>query len=67
MVLDVLKEKGVSANALAVAWMTNLYRCEGFPTVIPLFGSSSADHFTDNLKGLELTLTDEEMKALNNA
>jgi len=61
------KEKGVSANALAVAWMTNLYRCEGFPTVIPLFGSSSADHFTDNLKGLELTLTDEEMKALNNA
>jgi len=61
------KEKGVSASALAVAWMVNLYRCEGFPRVIPLFGSSRAEHFTANLLGADLILTDEELKILNNA
>lgn len=59
------KEKGVTASALAVAWMVNLHRCQGFPRVIPLFGSSSAEHFVENLRGTELPLTDEEMKALN--
>lgn len=60
-------EMGVATSTLVVAWMTNLYRCEGFPRVIPLFGSSSAEHFMDNLRGVELTLTDDEMKALNQA
>ena len=57
-------EKGVSPSALAVAWMVNLHRVEGFPRVIPLFGSSSAAHFMDNLRGVDLPLTDDEMKAL---
>lgn len=61
------KEKGISPNALAVAWMVNLYRCEGFPRVIPLFGSSRVEHFTDNLVGADLILTNEEMKELNEA
>lgn len=61
------QEKGVATSTLVVAWMVNLYRCEGFPRVIPLFGSSSAEHFMDNLRGVELTLTDDEMKALNQA
>ena len=60
-------EKGVSASTLAVAWMVNLYRCEGFPRVIPLFGSSSAAHFTANLQGVTLPLTDEELRMLNEA
>lgn len=59
-------EKGVSASALAVAWMVNLYRCEGFPQVIPLFGSSRVDHFVSNLSGADLTLTDQELQELNN-
>lgn len=59
-------EKGVSASALAVAWMVNLYRCEGFPQVIPLFGSSRGDHFVSNLSGADLTLTDQELQELNN-
>ena len=61
------KEKGVTASALAVAWMVNLHRCEGFSRVIPLFGSSRADHFVDNLRGVELQLTDEELARLNRA
>lgn len=61
------KEKGVSVSALVVAWMSNLHRCKGFPRVIPLFGSSKAAHFADNLRGVELTLTDAEMELLNRA
>lgn len=61
------KEKGVSASALAVAWMVNLYRCPGFPRVIPLFGTSKPEHFIANLAGVSLALTDEELKILNNA
>ena len=61
------RKKGVSTSALVVAWMTQLHRCEGFPRVIPLFGSSRVSHFLDNLRGVALTLTDEEMAILNRA
>ena len=61
------EEKGVNSGALAVAWMLNLHRCEGFPRVIPLFASSRVSHFTDNLRGTELALSDEEMALLNRA
>lgn len=61
---EMAREKGVSPSTLAVAWMVNLYRCEGFPTVIPLFASSSVTRFTSNLRGVELSLTDDEMHAL---
>ncbi len=60
-------EKGVSASALAVAWMVNLHRCPGFPRTIPLFGSSKASHLVSNLQGAELILTDEEMQILTHA
>lgn len=61
------QEKGISASALAVAWMVNLHRCDGFPRIIPLFGSSRVEHFVSNLAGADLHLTDQEMKQLNNA
>lgn len=64
---NMAKEKGVSTSALVVAWMVNLYRCEGFPRVIPLFASSQKEHFLENLEGVDLTLTDEEMDLLNRA
>lgn len=57
-------EKGVSATALVVAWLVNLYRVEGMPTVIPLFASSRVDHFLENLNGADITLSDEELNAL---
>ena len=64
---EMAKEKGVNTSALVVAWMTNLYRCEGFPRVIPLFASSKVSHFLDNLRGADMVLTDEEMDLLNRA
>jgi aryl-alcohol dehydrogenase-like predicted oxidoreductase len=60
------KEKGVCASAMAVAWMCNLSSC-GYTDVIPLFGSSSVEHFTENLKGAFIELTKEEMEILTNA
>ena len=61
---NMAKEKGVNTSALVVAWLTNLYRCEGYPRVIPLF-SATYEHLLDNLRGLELTLTDEELNLMN--
>lgn len=58
------QDKGVNASALVVAWLTNLHRCQGFPRVIPLFAATTA-HLVDNLRGLELTLSDEELATLN--
>ena len=60
-------ERGVNTSALAVAWMVNLYRCAGFPRVLPLFASSKVEHFLDNLRGADMVLTDEEMELLNRA
>ena len=57
-------EKGVNPSALVVAWLCNLYRCEGYPTVIPLFSATSV-HLKENARGVELTLTDEELALLN--
>ena len=58
-------DKGVITSALVIAWLTNLYRCEGFPTVIPLF-SCTSKHLVENLRGLEIELTDEELEIMNN-
>ena len=61
---NMAKEKGVNASALVVAWLTNLHRCEGYPRVIPLF-AATYDHLVENLRGLEINLTDEELEAMN--
>ena len=67
LIRNMAAEKGVNPSALVVAWMVNLYRCNGFPRVLPLFASSKAAHFMDNLRGVEIALTDEEMDLLNRA
>ncbi len=64
---NMASEKGVTNSALAVAWMCNAHRMEGFPQIIPLFSSSSIEHFKSNCEGAELVLTDEEMILLTNA
>ena len=58
------KEKGVNPSAIAIAWMVNLYRCPGYPRVIPLFSATPAQ-MLDNLRGVELTLSDEELELMN--
>ncbi len=60
-------EKAISPSALAVAYFVNLYRVEGMPRVIPLFASSKVPHFTDNLSGASVVLSDEELRRLYRA
>ncbi len=57
-------EKEVSPSALVIAWLTNIHRVEGYPRVIPLF-AASPDHFVENIKGIDVKLTDEELKLMN--
>ncbi len=61
---EMAKAKGVSPSSLVIAWLCNLHRFPDFPVVIPLFSSSKLEHFLDNLQGVDLPLTDEEMLAL---
>ena len=65
--LHMAKEKGVSPSALVVAWLRNVHRCPGFPTVRPLFSVSSIAHLEENCKGASLSLSDEELAILNKA
>ena len=58
------KEKGVTPSALVVAYLTNLYRADNFPRVIPLF-SASPLHLKENLKGLTLSLSEEELAVVH--
>ena len=62
---EMAAQKGVIPSALVVAWLTNLHRCEGFPRVIPLF-SAKADHLEQNLRGLDLVLSEDELNIMNN-
>ena len=64
LVRTLAKEKGVSASAIVIGWMSRLHETDGFPTVIPLF-SSSPRHLGDNLKGLTVEISKEEMDLMN--
>ena len=64
LVRTLAKEKGVSTNAIVIAWLMGLGSQKGFPTVIPLFSSSLA-HLGENLQGLDVTLTQQEMELMN--
>ena len=66
LVRELAAEKGVCPSAIVVAWLCNLWRCKGYPRVLPLFSSSPA-HMADNLKGSDIVLTDEELERMNRA
>ena len=59
-------ERGVTPSAIVIAWLMNVHRTEGFPRIIPLFSARPA-HFIENMRALELTLTDAELAAMNRA
>ncbi|MBE6635919.1 MAG: aldo/keto reductase [Ruminococcaceae bacterium] len=64
LIRNMAKEKGVNPSALVIAWLTNLHRCKGYPRVIPLF-SATLSHLADNLRGLDIRLTDDELAYMN--
>ena len=57
-------DRGVNPSAMVVAWLCNLYRLPDFPRVIPLF-SATPEQLAQNLRGLDITLSNEELIAMN--
>jgi pyridoxine 4-dehydrogenase len=58
----VAKRHGASRSQVALAWL--LRRS---PTMLPIPGTSSIDHFEENLAAAGLTLSDDEFRALGSA
>lgn len=54
------QEKGVTVGQINLAWILN----QSF-TYCPIFSPSSTGHLMDNLKGLDVRLTQEELLWLN--
>lgn len=61
---EMAKEKGISASALVVAYLTNIHRLSGYPRVIPLFSATRA-HLLENIKGLDVALSDKELAEMD--
>ena len=66
LIREMAAQKGVNPSALVLSWLTNLHHCPGYPRVIPLF-SASPSQLLDNLRGLEITLSDDELAMMNQA
>ena len=61
--LDALaKQHGVSLSQLSVAWLLH-----HSPVILPIPGTSSVEHLEQNLKAADVTLSDEEWKAVEEA
>ena len=61
--LDALaKQHGVSLSQLSVAWLLH-----HSPVILPIPGTSSVEHLEQNLKAADVTLNDEEWKAVEEA
>ena len=57
--IELARERGVSNMQLALAWVLKN------PTITsPIIGTSKPHHLDDALAGLEIKLTDDEVKAL---
>jgi pyridoxine 4-dehydrogenase len=61
-VTDVAERLGASAAQVALSWL--LHRS---PALLPIPGTSSVAHLEDNLAAVDLTLTAEDMAALDTA
>lgn len=59
---QVAADKGVSPNQIVLAWMLH-----STPAVLPIIGVSSLEQLEENLAALDVTLSDDEMKTLDEA
>lgn len=59
---EVGHQVGATPNQVIIAWMLH-----SDPVILPLFGGSKPDHLEENLDGLTVTLSDEQMTLLNTA
>ena len=58
----VAAEKGATPNQVVLAWML-----ASDPAVIPLFSASKAEQLTEDLGALDVELSDEDMRRLDEA
>ncbi|HUW88497.1 MAG TPA: aldo/keto reductase [Candidatus Paceibacterota bacterium] len=59
---DLGQKKGVSAFAMTIAWLLHLS-----PTMIPIPGTTRVSSLLDDLEGVGISLTADEMKYLNSS
>lgn len=62
VVIAIANELGVSPGNVALQWT----RQQGF-SCIPIVGATKVDQFMDNLKTIEITLSDDQLKRLDEA
>jgi aryl-alcohol dehydrogenase-like predicted oxidoreductase len=62
VVVEMAKEIGCSASQLALAWIRHQS-----PRHIPIIGARTLEHLKDNLRCLDVTLTDNQLARLNEA
>jgi aryl-alcohol dehydrogenase-like predicted oxidoreductase len=62
IVMEVAQELGVSESHVALQWTMS----KGF-SCIPIVGATKVDQLTDNLKTVEVTLSEAQMKKLDDA
>ncbi|HNX63892.1 MAG TPA: aldo/keto reductase [Oscillospiraceae bacterium] len=55
------KEMGISGNKLVLSWILHKK-----PEIIPILGFSKIEQYKENMEALDIKLTDEQMKILNN-
>jgi len=60
---ELAQQKGCTAAQLALAWVRNLSRRPGMPTIIPIPGSTHASRVEEN--AVEVELTDAEMDPID--
>lgn len=59
---EIAAEKGVTPAQIAISWL--LYQK---PWIVPIPGSRSLKHLTDNIAAANITYTDEEMRRIDEA
>jgi len=59
---EVAKKHGATVSQLSIAWL--LHRS---PVILPIPGTSSVEHLEENMKAAEITLSDEELSAIEAA
>ena len=59
---SIANEAGATPNQVVIAWMR-----QSDPPVIPIIGGSKVEQLEENIGALDLTLTDDQMKRLNEA
>ncbi|MGC9014590.1 MAG: aldo/keto reductase [Thermoproteota archaeon] len=58
---EIAKEKGISLPQLAIAWILNKQKSLGV-NIVPIIGVSNSQQLIENLKALEVSLSDDEIK-----